>query len=83
MSGVRSDKPVDGGWGWIIVISAFVTSAIVDGVKYTFGIIFLELVDTFHESRSSTSLIISIQIGALLLTGMSHCFNLTNHNNLS
>lgn len=59
----------DGGWGWVIAIACFTVNVIVDGVKYSFGIMFVELVDTFQRSKSDTSWIMSIQIGILSLSG--------------
>ncbi|XP_045201074.2 uncharacterized protein LOC123554790 [Mercenaria mercenaria] len=63
-----SERP-DGGWGWIIAIAMLFTCLIVDGVKYSFGIMFVELVETFQKSKSETSWIMSIQVGASLLSG--------------
>lgn len=65
----KTSRVPDGGWGWIVSISTFFTSFIVDGVKYSFGIIFIELLNTFQKSKSETSLIMSMQIGAFMLTG--------------
>ncbi|KAH3718250.1 hypothetical protein DPMN_136723 [Dreissena polymorpha] len=42
---------------------------LVDGVKYSFGILFMELVRVFGRSKGETSLIMSIQVGAMLLSG--------------
>ncbi|XP_052216344.1 monocarboxylate transporter 12-like isoform X2 [Dreissena polymorpha] len=61
-------KP-DGGWGWVIVASALVMNLLVDGVKYSFGILLMELVRVFGRSKGETSLIMSIQVGAMLLSG--------------
>lgn len=66
---MEKDRPPDGGWGWIVALSAFLSCTIVDGVKYSFGIIFIELLNTFKGSKGETSLIMSLQIGALLLAG--------------
>lgn len=70
-------KRPDGGWGWIVSIAAFCVAIIVDGVKYSFGIMFVELVDTFKSSNSATSWIISIQVGFVCLSGkfIWHCFD--------
>lgn len=61
----------DGGWGWMVVFSAFITYVLVDGIKYSFGIILIELLDTFKRSHSETSLILSLQLGGYLITGKS------------
>ncbi|XP_045201070.2 uncharacterized protein LOC123554788 [Mercenaria mercenaria] len=63
-----TERP-DGGWGWVIAIATFLTNVIVDGVKYSFGIMFVELVETFQKSKSETSWLMSIQVGIMLLSG--------------
>ena len=35
-----SEKKPDGGWGWVILVCAFLISFILDGIMYSFGIIF-------------------------------------------
>jgi len=32
-----SDEKPDGGWGWVILISSFLISFILDGIMYSFG----------------------------------------------
>ncbi|XP_052782923.1 monocarboxylate transporter 3-like [Mya arenaria] len=59
----------DGGWGWMIAASAFLATMFIDGVKYSFGVLFLELMGAFRGSKSETSLIMSLQLGAMLLSG--------------
>ncbi|KAL4220689.1 hypothetical protein ACF0H5_021085 [Mactra antiquata] len=63
------DKRPDGGWGWVVAVAAFVDNVLVDGVKYSFGIMFVELVETFKSSNSATSWILSIQVGVFCLSG--------------
>ncbi|XP_060602137.1 monocarboxylate transporter 14-like [Ruditapes philippinarum] len=61
-------KP-DGGWGWVVVFSSFVIHVLIDGIKYSFGIMFIELMESFGENKSKTSWVMSIQIGVMLLSG--------------
>jgi len=62
----------DGGWGWIVTIASFFSNAIVDGVCYTFGLLYAELLDEFNAGRSKTALIGSLVVGTYLMIGSSH-----------
>lgn len=61
--------PPDGGWGWIVVVSSFFISVLVDGVCFTFGIFFDEFMDEFGTSKATTSWIGSVLNGAYLIFG--------------
>jgi MFS transporter, MCT family, solute carrier family 16 (monocarboxylic acid transporters), member 14 len=65
--------PPDGGWGWAVMIASFFSNMIVDGVCYTFGIFFPELVDTFGASKSVTALVGALVPGTYLLVGKCVC----------
>ncbi|KAH0626096.1 hypothetical protein JD844_000846 [Phrynosoma platyrhinos] len=45
---VQAEAP-DGGWGWMIVLAAFLQSALVFGVIRSFGVFFVEFVTHFGE----------------------------------
>lgn len=55
-------EPPDGGWGWMVVLSAFFQSALVFGVLRSFGVFFVELVAAFEEQAARVSWIASIGI---------------------
>lgn len=59
----------DGGWGWVVCIAAFVVNFIADGTMFSFGILLLELLDDFHESKALTSWVGSAQLGMSMLMG--------------
>ena len=59
----------EGGWGWIVVVSAFVFNVITDGCSYSFGVLFTYLVDYFETTRSKTAWIGSLFNSAPLLFG--------------
>ncbi|CAM4515866.1 hypothetical protein PO909_024522 [Leuciscus waleckii] len=50
----------DGGWGWVVVGSLFVTSALVFGIIRSLGVFFVEFVQYFDESAQAVSWITSI-----------------------
>ncbi|XP_065565100.1 uncharacterized protein LOC136030216 isoform X2 [Artemia franciscana] len=62
-------KPLDGGYGWIIVISSFFIHLIADGITFSFGVIFIELLDYFQESRGKTAWIASLFMSLPLFAG--------------
>lgn len=47
----------DGGWGWMVLLGAFVAYFIADGWSYTFGVFFPVFLHHFQESRGSTAII--------------------------
>ncbi|XP_066303129.1 monocarboxylate transporter 13-like [Branchiostoma lanceolatum] len=54
------DRPPDGGWGWIILISNFIMCACVFGVQKSFGVFFVEFREYFGETAGGTAWINSI-----------------------
>lgn len=66
---VWRSAPPDGGWGWVIVLGAFVINVITDGCSYSFGVLFSYLLDYFQKSRSTTAWIGSVFCAVPLLCG--------------
>lgn len=64
-----SPPPPDGGWGWMVVFASFMIHIVTDGITYTFGVLFVELVDYFGASNAATSWIASILVGVTLCSG--------------
>ncbi|OWF37861.1 monocarboxylate transporter 5-like [Mizuhopecten yessoensis] len=62
-------EPPDGGWGWLVVLGAFIINVITDGCSYSFGVLFTNLIEYFHESRSKTAWIGSVFCAVPLLCG--------------
>ncbi|XP_046959642.1 monocarboxylate transporter 9-like [Vanessa cardui] len=59
----------DGGWGWVVVGSSFVISMIADGISFSFGLLYIEFLDEFKASKSTTAWIGSLFIAVPLLSG--------------
>lgn len=59
----------DGGWGWIVVLSSFVISMIADGISFSFGLLYIEFLEEFGASKSTTAWIGSLFIAVPLLSG--------------
>ncbi|XP_055304029.1 monocarboxylate transporter 9-like [Sitodiplosis mosellana] len=62
-------KPLDGGWGWLIVVGSFVINFISDGIVCSFGVIYVQLLDEFNEGKGYTSWILSLMSGMALCVG--------------
>ncbi|KAI5104420.1 monocarboxylate transporter 13 [Silurus meridionalis] len=52
----------DGGWGWVVVVSLFISSALVFGLLRSLGVFFVEFVRYFGESAQAVSWITSIGV---------------------
>ncbi|CAG2192268.1 unnamed protein product [Mytilus edulis] len=61
---------IDGGFGWVIVCSAFMTLMLVDGVLFTLGILYIEFLDEFKEGKGKTAWITSLIPGTMLTVGL-------------
>lgn len=62
-------KIPDGGYGWVVVFASLMVSLIMDGVSFSFGLIYTELLAYFGESKSKTAWIGSLFIAVPLLCG--------------
>ncbi|WAR27765.1 MOT12-like protein [Mya arenaria] len=63
------DNAPDGGWGWAVTFAAFMVGVILDGISFSFGIFYRELLQYFEESKSLTSWIISVLNGTYIGIG--------------
>ncbi|XP_054715516.1 monocarboxylate transporter 14-like [Uloborus diversus] len=61
--------PPDGGWGWVVVFASFMINLIADGVSFSFGILYVDFVKYFGESKAKTSWVGSIILSMPLLAG--------------
>ncbi|XP_046557845.1 monocarboxylate transporter 9-like isoform X3 [Haliotis rubra] len=66
---VDNPSPPDGGWGWICVGARFVSVFICFGVVYSFGVIYVELVDVFSATRAEVAWVGSVASGAMHMAG--------------
>ncbi|XP_031627807.1 monocarboxylate transporter 14-like [Contarinia nasturtii] len=62
-------SPIDGGWGYVIVVASFVINFISDGIVCSFGLIYIQLLEEFNEGKAYTSMILSIMSGMALCAG--------------
>ncbi|CAG7818808.1 unnamed protein product [Allacma fusca] len=69
MSATLERAPPDGGWGWVVVLAAFLVNMIADGVTFSFGVFYVEFNSYFGESKSKTAWIGSLLASMPLLSG--------------
>ncbi|XP_071587309.1 monocarboxylate transporter 13-like [Heliangelus exortis] len=58
----KTRSPPDGGYGWVVVVSAFIVMGLTAAVLKTFGLFFVEIQQHFNELASTTSWITSVTI---------------------
>ena len=61
----------DGGWGWVVCAGAFMCNVVMDGMLFSFGVFFIELLYCFGESKGRTALVGSMLMGTHLFLGES------------
>ncbi len=64
---------LDGGWGWVVVVGSFLAYFIADGWSYSFGIIYPNLLEHFHEGKGTTAIIGALMYGVPLLISPIVC----------
>lgn len=61
--------PPDGGYAWVVVIAAFMSSFAVDGITYSFGKQMSEMSVKLDRRVTEISIIGSIQLGIFYMSG--------------
>eukprot|EP01046_Picozoa_sp_COSAG06_P060485 COSAG06_NODE_12887_length_1316_cov_1.485620_1_plen_223_part_00 len=70
MAPAAPDKPDGGLGGWVKVGCMVVVQGCCIGLQYSFGIMFVVLLDAFGESRGATAWVASLSTGMLLLASV-------------
>lgn len=69
-STVKDKKKIpDGGYGWIIVFASLMVSLIADGISFSFGLLYTELLDYFNGGTTKTAWVGSLFMSVPLLVG--------------
>ena len=68
-SQVSLPAPPDGGWGWVVVFASFMVHLIADGCGFSFGVLYVELLSFFGESKGKTAWVGSLFVSVPLITG--------------
>lgn len=67
-------KSPDGGWGWMVVFASFLIHAIADGVTYTFGIFYFEILKYYGTNKAMTAWVASIMTGTTYCVGKYYSY---------
>lgn len=67
--GGRKPKIPDGGWGWMVVFASLMICLISDGISFSFGMLYIEFLKEFQESKSKTAWIGSLFMAVPLILG--------------
>lgn len=59
----------DTGYAWVIVVSAFFLQAIQDGVRFSYGLFFVEFLTEFRQTKADTAWVGSIMLSVFNLGG--------------
>ncbi|XP_053403383.1 monocarboxylate transporter 12-like isoform X2 [Mercenaria mercenaria] len=62
----------DSGYGWVIVFAFFLMEVLVDGVRFSFGLFFVEFLSEFGKGKADTAWIGGIMIGVYNLSGFGY-----------
>ena len=62
---------MDGGYAWVIVVACFFNLLLTDGVAYSFGLLFIPLLEYFNVSLLAASAIGPLMIAVELMSGES------------
>ncbi|XP_060086227.1 monocarboxylate transporter 9-like [Ylistrum balloti] len=59
----------DGGWGWVVCFGSFITNFVLDGTMFSFGVLLIDLLEFFGETKSKTSWVGSALVGMSMMVG--------------
>nr|XP_013799842.1 PREDICTED: monocarboxylate transporter 14 [Apteryx mantelli mantelli] len=66
---VQPNPNVDGGWAWMIVLSSFLVHILIMGSQMALGILNMEWLEEFNQSRGLTAWVSSLSMGITLIVG--------------
>jgi MCP family monocarboxylic acid transporter-like MFS transporter 14 len=68
---LKSHPNIDGGWAWMMVLSSFIVHVLIMGSQMALGVLNVEWLEEFHQSRGLTAWVSSLSMGITLIVGMS------------
>nr|XP_033814419.1 monocarboxylate transporter 14 [Geotrypetes seraphini] len=60
---------IDGGWAWMVVLASFLVHILIMGSQMALGILNMEWLDEFNQSRGLTAWVSSLSMGITLIVG--------------
>lgn len=71
-----SEDPPDGGYGWVVVISAFLSRGLTTAILKNFGLFFLEIQNYYNVLTSTVSWVTSTSIAVFQMGGEQEMLHL-------
>ncbi|XP_074690649.1 monocarboxylate transporter 14 isoform X2 [Strix aluco] len=66
---IKPNPNIDGGWAWMIVLSSFLVHILIMGSQMALGILNVEWLEEFNQSRGLTAWVSSLSMGITLIVG--------------
>ncbi|XP_006866856.1 PREDICTED: monocarboxylate transporter 14 [Chrysochloris asiatica] len=66
---LKPHADIDGGWAWVIVFSSFFVHILIMGSQMALGVLNVEWLEEFHQSRGLTAWVSSLSMGITLIVG--------------
>ncbi|XP_071608206.1 monocarboxylate transporter 14 isoform X1 [Heliangelus exortis] len=66
---IKPNPDIDARWAWMIVLSSFIVHILVMGSQMALGILNIEWLEEFNQSRSLTAWVSSLSMGITLIVG--------------
>ncbi|XP_062987559.1 monocarboxylate transporter 14 [Elgaria multicarinata webbii] len=66
---LKPNPDIDGGWAWMIVLSSFLVHIIIMGSQMALGVLNMEWLEEFSQSRGLTAWVSSLSMGITLIVG--------------
>lgn len=66
---LKPDSDIDGGWAWMIVFSSFLVHILIMGSQMALGVLNMEWLEEFSQSRGLTAWVSSLSMGITLIVG--------------
>ncbi|XP_009999940.1 PREDICTED: monocarboxylate transporter 14 isoform X2 [Chaetura pelagica] len=66
---IKPNPNIDGGWAWMIVLSSFLVHILIMGSQMALGILNIEWLEEFNQSRGLTAWVSSLSMGITLIVG--------------
>ncbi|XP_035400838.1 monocarboxylate transporter 14 isoform X2 [Cygnus atratus] len=66
---IKPNPNIDGGWAWMIVLSSFLVHILIMGSQMALGILNMEWLEEFNQSRGLTAWVSSLSMGITLIVG--------------
>uniref|UniRef100_A0A667HVH5 Solute carrier family 16 member 14 n=1 Tax=Lynx canadensis TaxID=61383 RepID=A0A667HVH5_LYNCA len=60
---------IDSGWAWMVVLSSFFVHILIMGSQMALGVLNVEWLEEFHQSRGLTAWVSSLSMGITLIVG--------------